>query len=56
MNEHGYAEFEKEVDKAYKILKKMLNKEGECKIGSLDSMRESQLKAMINAIDDIMGR
>ena len=52
MSKYGNVEFRKEVGKAYEILWKMYKPEGGCE---WDSMQESMLLGMLNAMDDIMG-
>ena len=55
MSKYGQVEFEKQVVKAYDIIWKMYQPQGE---GSCpwDSMQESMLKEILNAIDDVLGR
>ena len=55
MSKYGKIEFEKEVGKAYDMLWKMYK--GDNNDGCpWDSMQESLLLMMLNAIDEAMGR
>ena len=53
MSKYGKVEFEKEVDKAYQILWEMYQPEGGC---PWNIEQEDMLLAMLNAIDDTLGR